>query len=1829
MRHFLYTLRHTLWLSLALLTMGLPAWGNDAVQVEGNTPASLTLSFPTPMIPAEKVETEAVQIPIAISPAVKGVFTWKSETEGEFEAKSPVAPGTTYTITAAKGIKDLAGKPIPAFQQQMTTDPFQVESWIEPGTISRRPAVPLRFSAPVTAESVLASTYFQDRDTRQRTPVEIVIDEFSDRFSSELTVTPRVDLPPGSTVDLIIDGLEDAASKTKLPQIDVIPVGTTDALKIEKIAAFHYPLARPRIAFEFNDDVAPDEAKKIGVAPAVKGAQWIAKEKTLWLEGDFDVTQRYTVTVPREVTGKRGFGLAKESRWGATFHPKKPALIFPGENLLQRGSLGLNFAFIQVNTGPLEWRLARVPPEKVYAIHQRVREFTEKRVSPIDGEKLTDPATGLPLWVGTELLIDASQLDVVATGKVEASPRDADTKREIRWKPPTALLAGTYLIEVTGKNGEGKLLGNRALISFTEYAAIQKITPQEVTIRLMHLGRGTSEAEVEIVAMTDKNVRLAKARTDADGIARFSRAELHPKAGVPAAWFAIQTAESPILHPADGSSFFNTGNAWSHQSTTPPAFRAIVAPDRPLYRPKESMKFKGYLRALDRTGALTLSGKPRKIRWAIERYGGYGSYGDPTGVEGSAIVDDYGGFEGEWEIPANLKVDRYQLVIRLDKEHTPIASSAINIQEFRPPPFYVSFTPLAVSTSTAAVPKAGVRISSTYFHGAANAGARVVWKAAWKRSSLIPSDGLVLIGDSPQASGLPYTLKTTGGKGTLDNDGSLVIETSAPFTDGVPRGWYQIRWEAEITGVDGQTVVESAEHPLFAIPYQLKVSARHPTSAKDKAIPFTADAIAPDQQPVQEIPVTVDLYRVSTKSVREQISPFIYRYRNTTLYEKEQSFAGRTPFSGTATAAQSGEYLVISRLATSDSTVPLASWTVYISGEAGEYPQHHAQEIGVTSDRPEVTAGETVGITLQTPFTGVAWICVEAEGVLDSFFVQVQGNTSRFDLPVKKTYAPNVVVSAYLLHPGGDASLPAERYGYTMLKVLRPDLALNVTPHFTSQQVQPRSTISGEIAITSNGQPVANADLTLYAVDESILDAGDWHEPPLRDELYPTRPWRVATYPGLLQLALGVSDASLHQKGFIIGGSDFKGGPFANIKELRTQFPPRALWQTGLRSDREGKVPFSFAAPDALTRYRLIALAQTKQHQFGTGSDWVEISKPLQIEPALPRFLRVGDEVELRAVLRQKAADSLPITLRCEAAGGLSFLTPQTQTVTAAKDLPQVVRFRAKVGETEQITLRFFTQNNDPAAPSDAVELTLPVHPPTLLQKEAISGKPDELAIPARWGDAKGHLDYLLSTSPWLPKLNAIPQLLEYPHGCMEQISSRVLTYTELASLLDTLPASQEKSAAYRLRIEAGLKSMTESLTPEGHLPYWPGGTASPLPTIAGYWAARSAQTQKFNVPPRLIDSLSRATKAIALGKTDGQPFARAFALMVLSTEETSKPYAATIKELYLRREKWDIESRALLAIAMNHFGIMPQEQEQLAREIDTPVPEEPFDPKTFSSPTRVDAIKALAFATLPAIESRSASTEALKEKIEAALDTAPALSTQESYWTLLAFKAMQPASKVKAAPSPAYAAAKPSAISRNGASAVWADIDLLRLPAFLAATPHPESKLPLTALITAEYRSNDPKTARADRGMRLERTVKNLTDQARTGTPDAPYRLGDQLLITYRLQTSQRHYYIALTDELPAALELVNTNIDSIARTSTLPPGKDEHPLALSYSELRDRTANLFFDHVVPGLGTHSVLARVTSAGDFIWPSTQVAPMYDARFSGLTPSTRCSAVGE
>lgn len=81
----------------------------------------------------------------------------------------------------------------------------------------------------------------------------------------------------------------------------------------------------------------------------------------------------------------------------------------------------------------------------------------------------------------------------------------------------------------------------------------------------------------------------------------------------------------------------------------------------------------------------------------------------------------------------------------------------------------------------------------------------------------------------------------------------------------------------------------------------------------------------------------------------------------------------------------------------------------------------------------------------------------------------------------------------------------------------------------------------------------------------------------------------------------------------------------------RKKFNETAFFFPQLNTDKDGNVEFSFTVPEALTTWKLLTLAHTKELAFGYNERSLITQKDLMIQANAPRFLREGDRMEFSA----------------------------------------------------------------------------------------------------------------------------------------------------------------------------------------------------------------------------------------------------------------------------------------------------------------------------------------------------------------------------------------------------------------------------------------------------------------------------------------------------------------------------------------------------------------------------------------------------------------------
>jgi len=130
---------------------------------------------------------------------------------------------------------------------------------------------------------------------------------------------------------------------------------------------------------------------------------------------------------------------------------------------------------------------------------------------------------------------------------------------------------------------------------------------------------------------------------------------------------------------------------------------------------------------------------------------------------------------------------------------------------------------------------------------------------------------------------------------------------------------------------------------------------------------------------------------------------------------------------------------------------------------------------------------------------------------------------------------------------------------------------------------------------------------------------------------------------------------------------------------IRTDFAETAFFYSQLRTDANGDVSIEFTLSESLTEWKFMGLAHTKNMDYGSIVAEAVASKDFMLQPNLPRFVRVGDDVNVSASLMNLSDKDVNGVVRME------IFVPETDKALLTQKRP----FALKAGETGKVSFSF------------------------------------------------------------------------------------------------------------------------------------------------------------------------------------------------------------------------------------------------------------------------------------------------------------------------------------------------------------------------------------------------------------------------------------------------------------------------------------------------------------------------------------------------------------
>ena len=264
-----------------------------------------------------------------------------------------------------------------------------------------------------------------------------------------------------------------------------------------------------------------------------------------------------------------------------------------------------------------------------------------------------------------------------------------------------------------------------------------------------------------------------------------------------------------------------------------------------------------------------------------------------------------------------------------------------------------------------------------------------------------------------------------------------------------------------------------------------------------------------------------------------------------------------------------------------------------------------------------------------------------------------------------------------------------------------------------------------------------------------------------------------------------------------------------------------------LRTDAEGNIILKFTMNEALTRWKLLTYAHTKELQQVLSVKEVVTQKELMVIPNPPRFLRQGDEIEFSAKVSNLSKDKIEgtATLALLDAATLavveqSFGLAKNNRLARFSVLPGqsgAVAWRIKVPEdySGAVTWQIFAEGN---GYRDGEESTMPVVSNRMLVTEtmpiALRGNQTKnytfenlKNAPVGGTLTSHHLTLEFTSNPVWYAVQSLPYLMEFPHECSEQIFSRLYANTLASNVVEKMPQIKRVFDSWKLKGGDALKS--------------------------------------------------------------------------------------------------------------------------------------------------------------------------------------------------------------------------------------------------------------------------------------------------------------------------------------------------------------------------------------------------------------------------------------
>jgi len=483
------------------------------------------------------------------------------------------------------------------------------------------------------------------------------------------------------------------------------------------------------------------------------------------------------------------------------------------------------------------------------------------------------------------------------------------------------------------------------------------------------------------------------------------------------------------------------------------------------------------------------------------------------------------------------------------------------------------------------------------------------------------------------------------------------------------------------------------------------------------------------------------------------------------------------------------------------------------------------QYIELNTDKEEYKTGDTASVSFNAEFSGKALFSVESDRVHHSKWIDVEEGTNRIDYKIDE-YLPNLYFSVNLLKgiprdlSGGFEPVHAMGVKNVDMVPYRHKLPISLD---VPELIEPNTEV--EIGL-SLGEEVEDAYAQIALVDEGILQLTNFQTPSPVDFFFEKCALQVKSYGnyGWLMGRIGAGEITgggiedLRDRAMLEAEADTLTGA-ERIAPIRIV----SFW-SGTLEVEDGSASVKFDVPYYNGKLRAMAVASSK-NRMGSAEADVTVRDPLLLMPSVPRFLTIGDSVEIPLTVTNFTGSRGTVSVEASAGRGIELRNNRSEfTLEEGEEKTHYINLKVRKFAGD-VKLSFKATGNGEKSRDS---FNIPVIPPMFEQSVVHRVSLDEGTNRIEdffegWMSEYEKNTIIVNGMPYMNALMGIKRLIRYPFGCMEQIASATFPLLYIEDIMELVDPDFIEERDIHSMVMKGISEVISMQQLSGGFSAWPG----------------------------------------------------------------------------------------------------------------------------------------------------------------------------------------------------------------------------------------------------------------------------------------------------------------------------------------------------------------------------------------------------------------------